>query len=147
MACGPFETIRSQNFFSSFASALRRWSSVSSAKPTTQRRPFFAPERGDDVIRFDEMQIDRLARLRNFVRLDAYWAIVARGSGADQTIARLELLRVAAANMSSVEMIGTMRAAAGYSTSTGPADDDNFMTQCQRRLGKCPPHAATGGVR
>ncbi len=48
---------------------------------------FFCAERGDDIIRLDEMQIDRLARLGDFVRLDAYWPIVARGSGADETVA------------------------------------------------------------
>ena len=91
MASGPLETIRSQCLRSSLASARRRWSSVSRAKPTTQRRPFCATERGDDVVGFDEVQVDRLARLGDLVRLDAHRAVIAGSGGADQAVAVFEL--------------------------------------------------------
>ena len=53
----------------------------------------FRAERGDDVVGFDEVQIDRLAGLGDLVRFDAHRPIVARGGGADQAVADFEFLR------------------------------------------------------
>ena len=45
--------------------------------------PLALTERGYDILSFHEVQIDRLARLGDFVRFDPHWPVVARRGGTD----------------------------------------------------------------
>ena len=103
-------------------------------------------ERGDDVVGFDEVQLERLAGLGDLVRLDADRAVVAGGGGADQAVAAVELAR-----RGGEHFFGRNdrhdAGAGGILDLDRPAHDDDFMAQREGRLGQRLAHPTAGGVR
>ena len=107
---------------------------------------FLRAERGDDIVGFDEMQIDRLAGLGDLVRLDAHGPIIARGGGADQAVARFEFLRRRGEHVFGGNHRHDARLRRILNLDRA-ADDHDFMPERERRLGQRPAHAAAGSVR
>ena len=126
---GPFEIMRSQNLRSSLASAAETVVFRFQREADNPATAFFRAERGNDVVGFDEMQIDRLAGLGDFVRLDAHRPVVARGGGADEAVACFELACRRRPSYLRSKRPARRVAAGGYSTSTGPL---TMTTSCPR---------------
>ncbi len=103
-------------------------------------------ERGDDVVRLDEVQVDGLARLGDLVVFNAHRAVIARGGGADQPVTGVELARGRGEHLVGRDDRHDARSS-GIIDFHRSTHDDHLMAERESGLGQRLAHPAGRGVR
>jgi len=106
---------------------------------------FAVAEGGDDVFRFDEMQVDGMTGLGDFVVLDADWTVIAWGRGANQSVATIELAGGNNEQVFSRDDANDTSQRRVFNFD-GAAHDNDLMAQREGGLGKGLAHAAGGSI-
>jgi hypothetical protein len=96
---------------------------------------------GDDVFRFDQMQLERLTCLGDFAGLDVDGAIITRGGGPDQAVAIFKYLAAGGKHFLGRDH-GHNFSCGRVGHLHGARDDHHIMPECKSGFRQRRPHAA-----